>query len=240
MDGKELRKKLQLERNYCAIIDYKYYKTEEKMLEQTAALLRMNYAGGSSNKGEKDRREFYEDELKEKPEQTLKQMKEMVDNYKMPELMLYIMWNSHTDWILDNIDNTDLSSSKDAYKFAPFALLDWDTVNEQYFKILAPIFDSLEIEYDTKNVQEKFEQSQEKFLSTNNINSAEALKQKMQEDIKEIYPGLVSFKNCKGKNIVDVLHNDKIINNICNQIQKRNVFNIGKKDSLKFEDDFCR
>lgn len=239
MDGIELRKKLKTERNYIGVGDFNLLKIEDNMLERTASLLRMNFAEGKPEEEKKKRKDYNEEKVLEQ-EQSLEQMKEMVDNYKMPELMLYIMWNTHTDWILDNIDNTDLINSKDTYKFAPFALLDWNTVNKQYFCVLAPIFDAMQIEYDPKIVQEKFQETHNKFMNKNEINSPETFKKKMKENINELYPELVAFKNCKDEKIVDILHNEQVINNMSNQIEKRDVFNIGKKDSQNLEDDFCR
>lgn len=239
MNWRELKNELKDVKGYVGPDDIEAQKIEIYMLKKIDDILRMS----------QEEKEDYEEikRIKEKYSTTannldatqiedIEKLKEASVNYKFPEFMIYIMWDVHNKFVTDNISKYDLKTSKEAYKFVPFNLLNWNEVDKRYYSVLTPILDAMDIKHDKEATKKQFKRNQLVFLINKGIYSKQDLQEKMK-DMRKFFPELLISRDEKGNKVSDILSEESTIQNITNQVAKKIDLNVANLLKQSFLDD---
>lgn len=229
MNVKELKNSLIKYKNYKPIAEFGLVKMEENMLVTLFELLRAT---------EKDRRNNADFKSFDVKHQTLFKKEEYSEdyidcsvenlkNYKINNLILYILEKAHNNWIIGNEKKLNSNTIKNANKFVPFKMLEWKDVFK-YFQILQPVLNCLDVEHDKEEVKNQHLRNRLGFLFRNLIYSKESLIKNLERP-EDFFPQFSNLKNETGEKIIDKLKKKSIINQIADQVEEKSDLNLANQ-----------
>ena len=160
-------------------------------------------------------------------------MKQVSKEYLIDELVVYFLSKAHNDWILEHKENLEKNDLKNPEKFAPFELVDDKDFNN-YLNVITPIFNSLDIKFDKRDVETAFARRQLIFMLKNEIFTGDNLKEKIM-NIKETNPEMIEVSSPGSSRIQDLYRKEDIAENIAENVKKRIHLNFADK----FKEVFC-
>ncbi len=227
MNDNQLKEVLIFQRGYKPVINNSsLISAENKMIETLYKHLRV-YDSEEKKENEKISKfpdGFEEEDEFKKNEKYLQEFTKNINNFNINELILNILEEAHCNWILENKEKLNHSMISNAYKFAPFILLNWGDL-KRYVNILQPILNSIDIKYDMEKVHNQFIKNKTCFLLENGIYSKKTLLNCMQTS-NELYGPLLNFKDKNNVRITNVLKEEKITKQIAESVYRRSDLNL--------------
>lgn len=157
----------------------------------------------------------------------LKEMKQVSQNFRINELVVNFMSKAHNDWIVEHKHELQNNNMKNPEKFVPIELLTTKEINE-YMSVLTPIFKSLEISFDEKEVRKAFARRQLVFMIKNEIFSDENLEEKLR-NINVLNPDILDVNISDEPTILELLEKEDVAKNIAEHVKPRKNLDIADK-----------
>lgn len=154
-------------------------------------------------------------------------MKKVSKEYFINQLVVCFMSRAHNDWILENKCELVKDNIKHAEKFVPLELLTIKEFNE-YLGILKPIFDSLKIDFDNKEIRNVFSRSQLEFMLRNELYTDENLAEKIM-NVKIFNPQILEVTGMDEESIQEIYAREDVAKDIAERVKGRVHINLADK-----------
>ena len=172
---------------------------------------------------EKEEREVEKEEAFE----AFKEIKNNINNYHIPELIIYFLSEAHNDWILAHKDELLKQPIKDAEKYVPLELLNIKEF-EKYLSVATPIFNAVDINFDNQEIRREFDRKQLLFMIERKIYTNNDLKEKIRYT-EIINPEILEVNISKPKRIQEIFDNEDISMEVADKVNENIDLNIANK-----------